>query len=137
MDANIFVAALLKDSVMRELIVYSPYNLLFPEIIFDEIEEHKEELIEKSGLSEQEFNQLSLRLLNHVKIISNNLTVPHKQEAKRIINHIDSDDVPFIATRLAFNYCPIWSDDAHFQQQNEIEILTTEQLVSMFNGGNK
>jgi predicted nucleic acid-binding protein len=42
LDSNIFIAALLKDGKIRELIVNSPYILLLPELIYEQITEHKE-----------------------------------------------------------------------------------------------
>ena len=66
-DTNIIISALLKDSKIREIIVSSKDKLLVPEITFQEIEDHKNELIEKSELSEEEFNILILtqRIFNN------------------------------------------------------------------------
>lgn len=68
-DANILIAALLKDSKVRELIVNIPYKLLVPEVHFQEIEEHKEELLEKSGLSKEEFDILLMKLSEYFTIV--------------------------------------------------------------------
>ena len=64
-DTNIFISALLKDSLTRKLIFKSNHNLLFPEFELEEIENHREELLKKSGLSKEDFYLLLFNLLNH------------------------------------------------------------------------
>jgi predicted nucleic acid-binding protein len=48
------------------------------------------------------------------------------------MEHIDSEDVPFIAAALSQDEALIWSDDKHFQQQNSIVCLTTKEIVKLF-----
>lgn len=127
-DTNIFISALIKDSITRNLIVNSKDNLLFPEFEFNEIEKHKKEILEKSGLSEYELDSLFSNLLKHVKIIKTEKIINYKNPAFDIIGNIDEDDVIFIANALAYN-AVIWSDDVHFQKQDKIRILTTKDMV--------
>ena len=44
------------------------------------------------------------------------------------IGNVDIDDVPFIATSLAFDNCPIWSDDKHFKGQDRIKIYSRDNF---------
>jgi predicted nucleic acid-binding protein len=67
-DANILIAALLKDSSIREIIINTDNQPLVPEIHFEEIEEHKNELLEKSVLSEEDFNALISNLSKYFKL---------------------------------------------------------------------
>ena len=69
-----------------------------------------------------------LGLLRKVKIIRVDKIIKYKKEADKIIGNIDKDDVIFIATALAFN-CPIWTDDNHFQKQNRIKIIKTNEMI--------
>ena len=48
-----------------------------------------------------------------------------------MIKEIDKKDAPFIATSLAHNNCPIWSDDKHFKLQEKIKVYTTEELINL------
>jgi predicted nucleic acid-binding protein len=125
------MSALIKDSVTRELIINSKDNLLFPEFEFDEIEKHKEEILEKSKLSLQEFADLSSKLLKYVRIVKNEEILDYKNQAFDIIGKIDEDDVIFIATALACN-AVIWSDDSDFQKQNIVKISTTFEMVKNY-----
>ncbi|MDO8509110.1 MAG: PIN domain-containing protein [Nanoarchaeota archaeon] len=129
-DANILIAALLKNGKIRELIVNSPHRLLVPDIHFQEIEEHKEELLEKSKLSAGEFATLISTLSNYFSIIESNKILFFLEEAEELIGTIDKDDVPIIATALAYN-CSIWSDDKHFLKQNKIKIFKTSDIMNM------
>ncbi len=130
-DTNVFISALIKDGLTRELIVNSKHNLLFPEFELLEIKKHKFEILEKSGLTEKEFNILLLRLLNYVKIIPSDITINYDKEASDIIGKIDKDDIIFIATALAFN-CAIWSDDEHFQKQDRVKVFRTSEFDLFF-----
>lgn len=127
-DTNVFISALIKPGLTRKLIVNCKHNLLFPEFELLEIKKHKFEIIEKSRLSEKEFNILLLRLLNYVKIVPSDIVIDYNKEAFDVIGNVDKDDVIFIATALAFN-CSVWSDDEHFQKQARVRIFRTSEMV--------
>lgn len=127
-DTNVFISALIKDSMTRSLVVNSKHNLLFPEFEFEEINNHKEEILKKSGLSEDELQKLFSYLLKYVKIVKIKEILPYKNQAFDIIGNIDRDDVIFIATALAYN-ASVWSDDKDFKKQNKVKILTTKDIV--------
>lgn len=121
---------MIKEGFIRYLITHSGHNLLIPEFEVKEIFNHKEEIKEKTGFNEKDFGITLLRILRYIQIIPAYLTIPYCNEAKEIIGQIDCDDIPFIATALAFN-CPIWSDDKHFKLQNKIKILTTKEIMDL------
>lgn len=129
LDSNIFIAALLKNSTTRGIITNFQGELIIPEIVFEEIENHKPFLIKRSSLSEEEFKQTIEKLSDYLTIVKTREILPYREKAKEIVENIDSDDVPFIAAFLAFNKCPIWSDDSDFQKQKTIKIYTTKELV--------
>jgi predicted nucleic acid-binding protein len=37
----------------------------------------------------------------------------------------------FFATPLAFNCCPIWSDDKELKKQDRIKIFSTDEIVKL------
>ena len=131
-DTNIFISALIKDGLTRNIIVKSKDNSILPDFELDEIYNHKNEIMKKAKLSEKDFDILLLRLLRYVRIIPVDLIINKKGEAFNIIGYIDPDDVIFFATALTFN-ASIWSDDKHFIMQNKIKILTTKDMVRMLN----
>lgn len=66
LDTNIFISAIVRDSTTRRLMLESNQILLFPENIFQEIREHKEEILEKSGLAKEEYGKLLAKILKYV-----------------------------------------------------------------------
>mgnify|MGYP001559162072 CR=1 FL=1 len=134
-DTNIFISALIKESTIRKIILDSEHIFLFPEYEFQEIYKNKDEILEKSGYSEIEFIRIISILLNKMKIINYEEICNYYDEAFHIMHKIDSDDIIFIATAIAFD-CPIWSDDKHFKQQNQIKTLTTKEILELINKHN-
>lgn len=131
-DSNIFIAALIREGLIRNIIVNFPGDLIIPDVAFYEVEKHKDELIEKSDLSIADFDELISELRYYVKVFPSREAIGFRRQAKEIIGSFDEGDVPFIATSLALDYCPIWSDDKHFQMQREIEVYTTKKIVEEF-----
>ena len=129
-DTNILIASILKNSHVRKLITESTEILLAPEVIFKEIENHKEELLSKSALSNTEFDEILSILSKYLVIVKTDKIKHYIEEAEKIINHIDKDDVPIVATSLAYDSCPIWTDDKGFEKQNQIKIIKTKELIS-------
>ena len=130
-DTNIFMSALIKESITREIIINSGCTFLFPEFEFEELMNHKKEILKKSKLSDFDFNILLLNLLKRVKVIGAKRIVHNKKKAFDIIGKIDEDDVQFIATALTFN-CPIWSQDKHFKKQNKIKVFNTSEMIGIY-----
>jgi len=128
-DTNLFISALIKDSLTRYLLTNLKHNFIFPEFEFNEIYNHKGEIVRKAGFSEKEFNTLVLRLIKYVKIIPSEV-VKYKKEAEEIIRHIDKDDAVFIATALTFDTM-VWSDDKHFKKQKKIKVLSTGEIIRL------
>jgi len=122
------MAALIKkEGLIREIIINSKDNFLFPDFEFQEIYKYKNEILEKSGYSEAEFIQAVSLLLGHMRIIKFEEICNYYNEASAIISKIDQEDIIFIATALAFN-AKIWSDDTHFKMQDKIKCLTTPDM---------
>jgi len=129
LDANVFVSALLRDSETRRILISSDDVFLFPEIILEEIEGNRDELLKKSGLTNEEFDGLINRLLNYVSVISLDVLLPYRDEAYKVIGEIDVKDVPYIAAALAFDGSVIWSNDRHFEKQARIKVFKTKDMI--------
>lgn len=128
-DSNILFSALIKDSITRQMILEYDNLFLFPEYIFEEIKEHKQELLEKSQMNKEDFNKLLQIILKKVAIVPNEILTPYKKQALEIIKDIDRDDVIFIACALAYPNSIIWSDDKKLKKQNQIKILNTKEII--------
>ena len=68
-DANIIFAALIKDSFSYYLLFSGRFHLFAPEYVFTEIEKHKEELLEKTERTTEEFYRLLEVLKRRINIV--------------------------------------------------------------------
>ena len=130
-DTNIFLSALIKDGLTREIIINSPFKLFIPEQELIEIKRYEELIINKSGINKGDLRDLIRKLLRYITIIRNDQIIKYKCKAEEIIGNIDEDDVPFIAAALSLN-SSIWSEDKHFQRQKEIKTLTTKEILRLY-----
>lgn len=131
LDTNVFISALVKDSTTRRLIVESKHLLLFPENIFQEIREHREEILYKTGLAKEEYDKLIAKILKYAYIVPIELVVFQREEAYNLVKNIDVDDVLFFATALVFKNSIIWSDDARLKKQTKVKVLNTQEIVGL------
>lgn len=130
-DTNVLISALIKKGLTREILTDFNINFIFPEQGLEEIYFYKSEIIRKAKINEREFDVLLLRLLKYIRLIPTEIFVGFREEANKIMNKIDKDDVIFIACALAFD-CSIWSDDKHFKKQKEIKVFTTKDILENY-----
>jgi predicted nucleic acid-binding protein len=130
-DTNRIIAALIKDFTSREIILSDKIQFLTVGITKSEIEEHKQELLEKANLTEEQFNAIFFLLFSRIFVVSDVVIENKMNEAKEIMDKIDPADTPFIALALAVENDGIWSDDEHFRQQNRIRVWKTRELLRL------
>ncbi len=131
-DTNIIIAALIKDSITRKIIVESGWEFYYPEISIHEIREHKNLILEKSGLSENEYLELLKKLLSYINIVPQEMFFSEMTQAENLIGAYDPDDVVFLATALAMHNSIIWSNDPVFSKQGAIKALETKHILIIF-----
>ncbi len=128
LDSNIIFSALIKKSTTRNIILSDVFELHAPEYIFNEISKHKELLLRKSKMNEEELDALLLLLQKHIHLVPKEKYNEKMALAEDILKDIDVTDSPFLALALDLN-CPIWSNDGHFKQQDRVEVHTTKELI--------
>lgn len=131
-DVNALISGLLKNSTSRHLIVNSNQEFYFPEPSLQKIRKYKDYLLGKTGYSELEFLVIFHYLLKFIKVIPTEEILQHWDEAKKIMEHIDPEDVTIIAAALSQENSVIWSDDAHFDQQDKVFVLKTRDMIGLF-----
>ena len=127
-DSNILFAALIRDSIVRKIIFEYDGYFLFPSFIFEELEKYKPILFKKSNMQMHEFNKILELILTKVIIIPNEVILPYKEKAHRIIKDIDVNDIIFIACVLAYPNSVLWSDDKKLKLQNTVKIMNTSEI---------
>jgi predicted nucleic acid-binding protein len=133
-DSNILFSALIKDSLIRKMILLYTGTFLFPSYIFDEMEKHKEGLLEKSGMGTKQFEMLLTILLQKVQIVPTDILRPYEKKAYDTVKDIDPDDTLFIACALAYSDSILWSDDKKLKQQTVVPIINTKEMYHLFYG---
>lgn len=131
-DVNVFLSALIRDSTTRALIFTSGQEFCFPEKSMQKIRKYKQYIKEKSALSDLEFLKLFHTLMKFIRIIPDEELLDNWDEAKRIMKHINPEDVPFIAAALSQEGAIIWSNDCHFEKQDAVIALKTKDLINLF-----
>lgn len=128
-DTNRLIAALVKDSYSRRILLHFPAEFILISHNEKEVMKHQEEILHKSGLSAEKFAILFQSLKERCIKIEDQVIQEQMEEAKKIMESIDPDDTPFIAAALAAK-AEIWSDDTHFQKQQRVKAWRTKDLVS-------
>jgi predicted nucleic acid-binding protein len=100
-DANIFLSALiLKGKTFRIFAINSitrTFELLAPEFLMEELEEHKEEVLSESKLSAPEIEKIFKLLQKEIKFVSHSTFSEFLEEAKKIS---PTNDFPYVALAL-------------------------------------
>ena len=128
-DVNVILSALIRDSTTRKIILNSEFDFYFPEPSLHKIRKYKNYILEKYGLTEAEYDKLMATLFKYVKLVPTEEIEKNWDEAKKIMEHIDPEDVVFIATALSIDDSVIWSDDRHFEKQDKARVLKTEDMI--------
>ena len=125
-DDNVIFAALIKeDSFAYTLLFSDAFHIFTPEYIFTELEKHKDELLEKTERTTEEFFRLVETLKRRINIIPLEELVLYVEEAEKLTP--DPDDMAYFALALKLN-CAIWSNDKKLKEQDKIEVYNTHEL---------
>lgn len=135
MDANILIAALLRDSTSRRLVVVGGHDLHVPEYLFDEIETHRDELSKRSGQTTAALEE-ALRILRaHVTEHEEADYVNELGTAGRLLAGRDPKDIPYVALALALPADGIWTEDRELASLERLNVYRTSDLVRLARSG--
>lgn len=129
-DTNILISALIKGSVTRKIITHLKAKLYSPMFLQEEVEKYQNEILRKANLNETEFKVLFDQIKSKVIFLEYGSFSLKYDEAKKIMDKIDSKDTPFIAAALATG-SDIWSDDKHFEKQKKVKVWKTGDLAKL------
>ena len=129
-DANILFSFFKKDSFTRKFILsHSEIELFTPLYVFEELEEHKEEIKSKARIDNGVYELSKNELLEYVTIVPLDSFRDFWEEAKRISP--DPDDVEYLAVALSLD-CAVWSNDRDLKKkQSRVLVITTADLIRL------
>ena len=128
LDTNILIAALIKDSITRRILLLPDLEFLLPAFALDELARHRVKIVRAAQLKGDELDLLLTLLLTSVAVVPYERIAPYLSDADVLIGAIDPDDVPFVALALAEDHDGIWSNDRAFEDLPEIQHWTTASL---------
>lgn len=128
-DTNIFLSALIKNSIVRKIIIEYDLELFTPDFTFEEINANLSSISKRTNLSVGELKEITQILSDYITIVDFTFYAHKISDAERIIGKIHKSDTPFIALALSFENDGIWTNDKHFLKQKVVKIWTTEELI--------
>ena len=128
-DANIIIALLVKPGKPINLFFDSRLSLFAPQLLFEELENNREEIKKKSRLTEEEFEWVEALLKKNIAIIPEEEFLKWREEADQICP--DPKDIVYFALALYLN-CPLWSNEKKLKEQQKILVYATDELIKLF-----
>ncbi len=129
-DANVLFSFFKEDSSTRRFILSHPeLELIVPEYLFEELEEHKEEIMHKSRIDDCVFGLTKKELSMYVAVLPVDKFRGFWKQAKKLSP--DPDDTQYFAVALATG-CVIWSNDNVLKQQSSVKVFSTKELFELF-----
>ncbi|MEK6922115.1 MAG: PIN domain-containing protein [Nanoarchaeota archaeon] len=128
-DSNVIFTFFWKNAIATDLFVFQDVELYTPEFTLKEIEKYSKEIMKKGKIEQKEFIDVKKELQMLITFVS---LEKYKELLEKALNVTpDPDDVDFFALALKMNL-PIWSNDKKLKQQNIVKILTTKEVIELF-----
>lgn len=128
-DSNILFTFFWKNAAAADLFVFQNLELYSPEFALEEIEKYASEIIRKAKMTEREFLDIKKEIQMLITFVP---LAPYKSFLQQSVKiSPDKDDVDFFAVALLKD-CPIWSNDKRLRQQTKVRIMTTKEVIDLF-----
>ncbi|MBI5065139.1 hypothetical protein HZA97_02775 [Candidatus Woesearchaeota archaeon] len=129
-DTNIVIAALIKNSSAREVILSGKFELFSPEFVMEEINKYKKHICEKADISVDVFEMVVDILFEKITLMSKEKYDEFIEDAREIMKR-DIKDIPYVACYLAIKCEYLWTNDLDFTGMKGIEIISTRALLNL------
>ena len=125
-DTNILYTFFWKKSLTHRILLRQYLELFSPEFALEEINSHKQDILKKTKLSENEFKELKTDIAIAVEFFPIEKYRDLFESAKKISP--DPNDIDFFALALKLDL-PIWSNDSLLKKQNAVNVFSTLDLL--------
>lgn len=129
-DANIVIAALIKNSKAREIIVDGRFRFVAPDFIKDEIYKHSSYVMQKAHLNHYELDILIALIFETINIIPRSDYNSEMAKARKIMQE-DLKDAQYAACYFALKCDGIWTNDSHFSDKPGLNTVKTDYLLKL------
>ena len=129
-DANVLIAAFLKEATTRRLIFDERLNLIAPEHLLIETKKvlSQPRILKRLNLSPKEMNRMFSLLGGQIEFMPHELYISEIDRAKNIAAHIEDASYVALALKTA---SPIWSNDMELSRQPHIHAVSTSELIEL------
>lgn len=128
-DANVLIAALLRDSTTRKLIVLGGMELHAPRYLLQEVEAHWEELTARSGVPLAALKAAWRTLRGYMIEHGPEQYEQQLEKAEAMLQDVDVQDAPYVALALAIGADCVWSEDRALTRVRGLRVVRTADLV--------
>jgi predicted nucleic acid-binding protein len=129
-DANPIISIIIKPNRLTvELLFLEELEIFAPKLLFDEIEQNKDIIIKKSGLTGGEFDKFLAILKKRIRVVPEEEFLKFRSKAEEICP--DEKDVAYFALALDLK-CPVWSNEKNLKEQSHVNVYATHELIEMF-----
>ncbi len=129
-DANVLISILIKPGKPIDLLLIEELDLVSPKLLFEEIENNKELIIQKSGLSKEEIERFIEVFRRKITVVPEEEFLEYREKAETICP--DEKDITYFALALRME-CPIWSNEKRLKEQDQVTVWATHELMRLFN----
>lgn len=130
-DTNRIIAALIKDSTTRRIILTSGIRFITVGLSLKEIEKYRCEILTKAGIDGETFDEILSDLFEKIDVVDDVVIEKWMKMAREIMDSIDADDTKFVALALSVENDGIWSEDEHFFKQKVIKTWRTAEVLAI------
>ena len=127
-DTNILFSFFWENSFTKKILMNSNIQFVSPKLAPKELKKYSSLIMQKTGISKKEFQLKFDELFSFVKIVSEKEYKSFLKNAEKISP--DKDDSEFFAICLKLKI-PLWSNDKLLKNQNEIEVLSTKDILEL------
>jgi len=127
-DANIVIAALIKQALTAKLILDDSLELIAPAQLKQEVTKYAEYILKKSKCTQKELDLIQNTLFKAITLVPYDVFYDSEQQAEAITP--DVDDTIYIALAIHLK-CPLWSNDKALKNQTKVRILSTAELLAI------
>lgn len=127
-DANILLAALLKEATTRELLFEENLEFFAPECLLSEIKRtlKNPRVRRRIPLNDKDLFELTSAIFSRITFFPEKTFLSFIRRSILLVTHIE--DAPYIALSLALKI-PLWSNDSVLKGQSLVKVYTTTELV--------
>ena len=133
-DTNVLFTFFWKNSVLKE-IMHQGVKLFAPEYSLEEINRHKQEIIDKAKITENEFTGQLYLMEHEVDFVPKSAYEKQIAEIERISRIFSEpekseimEDADFLALAILL-HCPLWSNDTLLKKQGKVNVLSTHDVI--------